>query len=61
VSRSAARRGVGEQEQRKAEAQISAERAAEKQRQEEEEGEFQTPVIGCMAILQRLLSASSHG
>ena len=42
VSRSAARRGVEEQEQRNAEAQISAERAAEKQRREEEERERRT-------------------
>jgi len=42
VSRSAARRGVEEQEQRNAEARISAEKAAEQWRREEEERERRT-------------------
>lgn len=42
VSRSAARRGVEEQEQRNAEAQLSAQMAAEKLRHEEEQRERRT-------------------
>ncbi|KFZ24073.1 hypothetical protein V502_01449 [Pseudogymnoascus sp. VKM F-4520 (FW-2644)] len=42
ASRSGARRGVEEQEQRNAEAQLSAEMAAEKQRREEEQRERRT-------------------
>jgi hypothetical protein len=52
VSRSAARRGVEEQEQRNAEAQISAERAAEKQRREEEERERRTQLAIDTAIAE---------
>jgi hypothetical protein len=62
VSRSAARREVEEQEQRNAEARISAERAAEKQRREEEERERRTQLAIDEAIAkERSKNATVEG